>query len=132
MDEIIEFVPLLGFQRYRPYFDDTPTPAKKQTEKPATELDTTTQQIPESTQILHINLGDGLGDDLDNEPIIFRSVSQRRSDLSNETTKTDESVVFDGISRQRSTSITDDQGRKKRSMSRLFSWHRHRREKTSS
>ncbi|KAK5790242.1 hypothetical protein VI817_007529 [Penicillium citrinum] len=29
MEEIVEYVPLLGFQRYRPYFDDGPTPTMK-------------------------------------------------------------------------------------------------------
>lgn len=56
MDEIVEFVPLLGFQRYRPYFDDTPTPAKKQTEKPATELDTASKLPPLGISTLKRNL----------------------------------------------------------------------------
>lgn len=38
MDEVVEFVPLLGFQRYRPYFDDTPTP--KVNQKTTVGLDT--------------------------------------------------------------------------------------------
>lgn len=89
--------------------------------------------------MLNINLGDGLGDDLDDGPVIFRSVSQRRSGHSNdlEVMKADGPVALDGVSRQSSghsneTTTTDDQGRKKRSMSRLFSWHRHRRERASS
>lgn len=56
MDEIIEFVPLLGFQRYRPYFDDTPTPAKKQTEKPVIELDTASRLPPLETPTLERNM----------------------------------------------------------------------------
>jgi hypothetical protein len=46
MDEIVEFVPLLGFQRYRPYFDDTPLPSRKPDQKPTTILDTTSKLPP--------------------------------------------------------------------------------------
>ena len=47
MEEIAEYVPLLGFQRYRPYFDDTPAPTvkAKSTEPTVTEIDTKGQII---------------------------------------------------------------------------------------
>lgn len=47
MEEIVEYVPLLGFQRYRPYFDDTPAPTvkAKNTEPIVTEIDTQGKMI---------------------------------------------------------------------------------------
>ncbi|KAJ5233767.1 uncharacterized protein N7469_005533 [Penicillium citrinum] len=83
MEEIVEYVPLLGFQRYRPYFDDGPTPTMKAKDLDPiiTEADAEVHDISQPQQMLTINLGAAiLCDDIHNSPNTSTSPDSIRQD----------------------------------------------------
>ncbi|KAJ5111388.1 hypothetical protein N7532_001923 [Penicillium argentinense] len=94
-DEIVEFVPLLGFQRYRPYFDEVTTPKAVDTANALEDLTSIPAHqdeapAPSTDRVFTIDLGTGLSNTMLDDPIKFPSVSRRSSGQSNITSKDDE------------------------------------------